>query len=144
MSGAHARFNGYSINRDERLRSKEDIKKIFETGYRTRSGKALARYTIGKERDVPLRFGVAAGKGVGGAVIRNRCKRILREAVRREKIECNIRLAALHRSADIMFIWADEIKSGDRKTNFQKRLLPEILPSVSALLNVVTEKAANT
>jgi ribonuclease P protein component len=141
MSDAHIKFNGYNINRKERLRSKEDIKRIFETGYRARSGKALARYIIGKGRDVPLRFGVAAGKGVGGAVIRNRCKRILREAVRREKAVFNNRLADLHCSADVMFIWADEPKNGNRETSFQKRLLPEILPSVNALLNTVMEKA---
>jgi ribonuclease P protein component len=35
--------------------------------------------------ELPARVGFAAGKGLGGAVVRNRAKRLLREAVRRRE-----------------------------------------------------------
>ena len=112
--------------------------KIFEVGERAKAGNAMARFLIGTEREMPLQFGVAAGRAVGNAVRRNRCKRLLREAVRLQKAECIDRLAAVHCSADVMFIWAD-VRDSIVPSNMIT--LAAILHPVEKLLNVVAEAA---
>jgi ribonuclease P protein component len=72
-----------SRTRQERLRAGRDIKGLFATGKRveSRSLKLLFR-----SNGSPLnRFTVVVARGCGGAVKRNREKRIMREAYRSVK-----------------------------------------------------------
>ena len=68
------------MQRKFRLTRSEDFKRV------RRDGKSYAHplvVLIAQDNDQPhLRVGVAAGKSVGTAVIRNRAKRLLREALR--------------------------------------------------------------
>jgi len=68
------------VQRKFRLTRSEDFKRV------RRSGKSYAHplvVLIVKKNDHPqVRVGVAAGRSVGTAVIRNRAKRLLREAIR--------------------------------------------------------------
>jgi len=68
------------VQRDFRLTRSEDFKRV------RRDGKSYAHplvVLIVQNCDEPrVRVGVAAGKSVGTAVIRNRAKRLLREAMR--------------------------------------------------------------
>lgn len=124
------------IGRDERLRSRECINRIFESGYSARTGKVLARFIFGAERPVPMRFGFAAGRRTGNAVARNRCKRVMREAVRLEKKEHIERLRRMHRSADIMFIWTGAA------ADLHRPAMPELRHSLGDVLGAVVAKAA--
>jgi len=68
------------VQRNFRLTRSEDFKRV------RRDGKSYAHplvVLIVQNNDQPrVRVGVAAGKSVGTAVIRNRAKRLLREAMR--------------------------------------------------------------
>jgi len=68
------------VQRKFRLTRSEDFKRV------RRSGKSYAHplvVLIVKRSDQPhIRVGVAAGRAVGSAVVRNRAKRLLREAIR--------------------------------------------------------------
>ena len=95
------------ITRAERLRGRDEIHRVFEAGFSARRGRVIARFVFAEERPEPLRFGVATSRKISSAVVRNRCKRWMREAVRMNKIECVERLRADRRSADVMFVWID-------------------------------------
>ena len=68
------------MQRNFRLTRSEDFKRV------RRDGKSYAHplvVLIVQNNDLPhVRVGIAAGKSVGTAVIRNRSKRLLREAMR--------------------------------------------------------------
>jgi ribonuclease P protein component len=69
-----------SLTRDERLRKSRDIRELFTAAARleSRGLKLLYRSNGGKA----TRFGVVIARGSGGAVRRNREKRLTREAYR--------------------------------------------------------------
>ena len=68
------------LQRRYRLRSRTEIKLVFKEGKRWRH--PLAILVIRPNDKTYCRFGVTASRGVGNAVMRNRAKRLLREAVR--------------------------------------------------------------
>jgi len=63
-----------------RLVSRADFSRVYREGRRY-AGHALALYV--RPTRFGRRVGVTAGRGIGGAVVRNRAKRRLREAYRR-------------------------------------------------------------
>jgi ribonuclease P protein component len=64
-----------------RLRKNEDFSEVFAKG-RSVADSLLVIYHLRKDPGEPYRVGFSVGKKLGGAVIRNRYKRILREIVR--------------------------------------------------------------
>jgi len=95
----------FSFSRGERLRKSWQFDQVFRTGRRRRG--ALVRLLFLESPDGSTAFGVAAGKKLGPAPIRNRGKRMLREAIRTVKpfvrpgfwIVCSIRENALDSNA---------------------------------------------
>ena len=87
-----------------RLVSRADFSRVYREGRRY-AGEALALYI--RPTDAGRRVGVTAGRGLGGAVVRNRAKRRLREAYRRiEARLCatgDILLVARSRAVDAGF-----------------------------------------
>jgi len=87
------------VQRNFRLTRSEDFKRV------RRDGKSYAHplvVLIAQSNDQPhVRVGVAAGKSVGTAVIRNRTKRLLREAMRKliPDIASNLDLVLIARPA---------------------------------------------
>ena len=69
--------------REERVRRSADFTRILQSGERLR-GRFLTAFWIREDQPVN-RVGVAAGKRLGKAAVRNRLKRRLREAYRRNK-----------------------------------------------------------
>jgi ribonuclease P protein component len=69
-----------SLTRKERLRERRDIKRLFTNAERV-DGKGL-RLLYGGNGRTENRIAVVVAKGCGGAVRRNREKRITREAYR--------------------------------------------------------------
>jgi ribonuclease P protein component len=66
------------------LKAPSEIDALFKTGRRTSTGLLLVLSTDTPPRRGPEgRVVFVAGKKTGNAVMRNRCKRVMREAVRR-------------------------------------------------------------
>jgi ribonuclease P protein component len=68
------------MRKEQRLRRRKDFAAVYRQG-RVQGNQLLVLRVRPNESDV-TRFGFVAGKAVGGAVVRNRVKRRLREAVR--------------------------------------------------------------
>jgi ribonuclease P protein component len=69
------------VQRKFRLTRSEDFKRVRRTG-KSYAHPLVVLVVQASETSTQVRVGVAAGKSAGGAVQRNRAKRILREAVR--------------------------------------------------------------
>lgn len=72
------------LRRAQRLRSPRDFARAHRRGRRVGGQLVTLTYLRREGEPAPARVGVVAGKRVGGAVVRNRVKRRLREALRRE------------------------------------------------------------
>ena len=72
----------------QRLRRRRDFVHAYEQGRRLRTSHLLV-YASPREEDAPegFRVGFAVGKRFGGAVARNRLRRVLREACRSALLE---------------------------------------------------------
>ena len=70
----------FKMNRESRLRKRSLFRKVYEEG-RFVANKMMAMHFI-PNPDHSRRIGFSAGKKLGGAVVRNRCKRRLRECYR--------------------------------------------------------------
>lgn len=66
---------------DERLRRPQDYLRCYRKG-RRRSGRLLLIYSFEDPASSSARFGLTASRKVGGAVVRNRLKRRVRELFR--------------------------------------------------------------
>jgi ribonuclease P protein component len=72
------------FSRDERVRRRVDYQRIYDRGSRVH-GRLLTLFTLPNELRVG-RLGIAATRKLGGAVVRNRAKRLIREVFRRNKL----------------------------------------------------------
>ena len=68
----------------ERIHRRAEYQRIYDHGVRIR-GRYATVFVMPNERDTG-RLGIAATKKLGGAVQRNRAKRLIREVFRRNKI----------------------------------------------------------
>ena len=71
------------FRRANRLRSPLDFARV-RTGGRRVNGRYLSLGYVASGPEAPVRIGFSVGKRVGGAVVRNRVKRRLREAARQQ------------------------------------------------------------
>jgi len=75
-------FGGLGFSPAHRLRTQKEFAACFEAGRRYH-GKIFLLFVLPRpQRDACWRLGLAIGKKVGNAVIRNRVKRVLRESLR--------------------------------------------------------------
>src|SRR5436309_6469127 len=74
------------FRQNERIRRRADFQHIYEHGVRIRSRYATL-FVLPNSLEVG-RLGIAATRKIGGAVQRNRAKRLIREVFRRNKIAC--------------------------------------------------------
>jgi ribonuclease P protein component len=70
----------------QRVRRSADFDVARESGRRADAGWFLL-WVHKRDDDRPARLGVSASRAVGGAVVRNRCKRVLRELFRHHQHE---------------------------------------------------------
>ena len=101
---------------DLRLRQKREFVRAYEEGRRIISRFFVA--FIVENSEGPLRIGVVASRRVGGAVTRNRAKRLLREVFRKRKPTRDI-------SADMVLVARGPIKEasfGDVDAAYVKHL----------------------
>jgi len=85
------------MNKAETLNKNGDFRRIYKKGKQT-VFPALVVY-ICKNRYGNLRYGITATKKIGGAVQRNRCRRVIREAF----LDL-LRETDKHIAADIVFV----------------------------------------
>lgn len=72
------------LQREHRLTDKRDFQRIFHHG-QSFANRYLVMYYLKTRTNEPFRVGFSVSKKVGKAVVRNRVKRLLREAFRLEK-----------------------------------------------------------
>lgn len=77
---ASSRISEGRGRRAGRLRGRSEFSRVYRQGFRY-PGNALILYF--KPTGTPRKIGITAGRGLGGAVARNRAKRRLREALRK-------------------------------------------------------------
>lgn len=70
----------YKLSKQVRLRKNKKFQFVYTTG-KSYANKFLVLYVVSHEQD-NVQVGFAAGKRLGCAVVRNRVKRLLREAYR--------------------------------------------------------------
>ncbi len=73
-----------SFRKHERLRHKNDFKRVYEQG-KTIVSSSFVLYIDSDSKRQYRRLGIVASKKIGNAVTRNRCKRLVRELFRRNK-----------------------------------------------------------
>jgi ribonuclease P protein component len=84
-----------TLRRGERIRRRPEYQRIHQSGVRTH-GRYLTLLTL--PNDLPVsRLGIAASRRLGGAVRRNRAKRLVRELFRRGNTESGIDVVVLPR-----------------------------------------------
>ena len=71
----------YGLPRSCRLHLKRDFEHVIFGGKKLKYNGVVLWYTRG-ENDLPVRFAVVVSRKLGPAVVRNRTKRLLREAFR--------------------------------------------------------------
>lgn len=69
------------MRREHRLRSKSDFRRVTQQGRRLTTPEFVL-YHFAREAAETPRIGLRVSRRVGGAVVRNRVKRVLREALR--------------------------------------------------------------
>ena len=99
------------LSKLNRLRKRKHFRKIFEEGMFV-SNPLMAIHLM-KNSDKERRVGFSAGKKLGGAVTRNRCKRRLRECYRQhqEEVPQDMDMIIVARRALIGATWPRLVKS---------------------------------
>jgi ribonuclease P protein component len=83
------------LRRIERVRHRPEYEAIYEKGTRT-SGRFMTVFVLPNGRDF-VRLGIAATRKLGSAVQRNRTKRLVREAFRRNKPRAGLDIVVIPR-----------------------------------------------
>jgi ribonuclease P protein component len=71
----------FGLKKRERIVNRKEVSELFKTGRRVQSGPLTIIFSPGSEQ----KAGFIASRQIGGAVKRNKAKRILREAYRMHK-----------------------------------------------------------
>ena len=109
--------SGASLARTERVRRRPEFERAYDTGVRI-NGRFMTVFVAANTLGVP-RFGVAATKKIGSAVIRNRAKRLAREIFRRHKLDAGVDVIVVPRremlDASFAILEADYLAALDRR-----------------------------
>lgn len=72
------------FDRSEKVRQRADYQKIYDRGVKVH-GRTFTLFRFANGLEIG-RLGIAATRKLGGAVVRNRAKRLVREVFRRNKL----------------------------------------------------------
>ena len=84
-----------ALGRGERLRRQPEFKRVYERGVRCH-GRLCTVFLLPNQLPVP-RLGIAATRKLGGAVQRNRAKRLIREVFRQNKLAAGLDVVVVAR-----------------------------------------------
>lgn len=73
-----------SFSQRERLRRKSEFQRVYQGGKKIVSSSFIL-YALHEPEQGYRRLGITASRKIGNAVIRNRCKRLIRELFRQNK-----------------------------------------------------------
>ncbi len=124
------------ISSKERIKKSKDIEDVFSNGkvIISKDRKLKATYKeVKSETELKILFGVTVYKKTGTAVWRNRIKRLIREAYRKNK---NILYDALNKKELLIYLIISPNSLNQKDSN--KLSLSEIELPVIELLNKVT------
>jgi ribonuclease P protein component len=79
---SHSSESSQSFPKSRRLLRRVDFQRVYSEGAKV-PGPYFLLFYLRREEAGPCRIGLTASRKVGNAVVRNRAKRLLREAVRR-------------------------------------------------------------
>jgi ribonuclease P protein component len=80
----------------ERIRRRTEFQQVYDQGLRLH-GRLLTMFVLRTKGSSAARLGIAATRKLGGAVVRNRAKRLIREVFRRNKAAAGIDLVVVPR-----------------------------------------------
>jgi ribonuclease P protein component len=116
--------SGLQLTRAERVRRRPEFERAYDTGVRIH-GRLMTVFVVVNGANAP-RFGVAATRKLGPAVIRNRAKRLAREVFRRHKLDAGVDVIIVPRremlDASFAALEADYLAALDRR--FRERPAP--------------------
>lgn len=75
----------YSFRKIDRLKSKKSFQAVYNQGHSYVDGMSV--FYVLRDQDENVRLGLAVGKKLGCAVVRNHLKRMMREVFRKHKNE---------------------------------------------------------
>jgi len=70
----------FTLHRSHRLKKNEEFQLVFQKG-NSSANKQFVVYATRKEGQATFRAGISVSKKLGNAVVRNRVKRLIREAI---------------------------------------------------------------
>jgi ribonuclease P protein component len=88
-------MGGQGLARAERIRHRPEFERVYNEGARSH-GRFMTVFAL-ENGGSTTRFGVAATRKLGSAVIRNRAKRLAREVFRRRKIAAGLDIVIVPR-----------------------------------------------
>jgi ribonuclease P protein component len=123
------------ISKAERIKSKKDFEALFSSGKIINSPgrKIKAFYIFEEETGFPfVKVAAAVSKKAGGAVWRNRVRRLIKESFRLNKEELNEECRNKNKKVKIIFA-----ASSLNEKNNKKICLNDIMPEITDLLNKI-------
>ena len=77
------RGRAFGLPRERRIRKRAEFRAVYDRGFR-RGSKFFTVFLLATRSGRPARMGLTVTRKIGNAATRNRCKRLLREAVRKQ------------------------------------------------------------
>jgi ribonuclease P protein component len=123
---------------NERIRRRAEFKQVYEKGTRVH-GRYSTIFVLPNSQEVG-RLGIAATKKLGGAVQRNRAKRLIREIFRRNKIASGFDVVVVPRrellQASLSAIEADYRSTLERRIRQRRNVSAASTPGARAASRV--------
>ena len=88
-------MSGQSLSAAERIRRRPEFERVYGNGARVH-GRFMTLVVL-QNGGAASRLGVAATRKLGGAVVRNRAKRLAREVFRRQKVAAGLDVVVIPR-----------------------------------------------
>lgn len=132
----------YGLSAKERIKNKKDFEKIYTSGtvILTSDKKIKAIFLIENDAENPgVKIAAAVSKKAGGAVWRNRIKRLFKEAYRTNK--ARIILTSGNKKKQVKIVFSSNRLNQYRNKNI---MLKDVLPGVSEILEIINSRLNET